>query len=199
MRSLIQKHPKLKYLIGLIAIAILFLTQAASCGGEDTNKGAAKENKTKIEQQDTVIEKQPGDVMPYSPTRNTIKAWAKYWQVPGRLAYVYLTDGPNDHKGGYYVLVGPPVSYCVGLTSPVKKVRVDTGDSDGDTYIPAPGIDTVYGGGDCSIFYGIDAVTNLPFTFNVGLGQNMQYFAQPNQRYDSEPLGVATFDSAKKN
>ena len=48
--------------------------------------------------------------MPYSPTRNTIKSWGKYWSVPGRLAYTYITDGPNDFSGGYYVFVGPPVS-----------------------------------------------------------------------------------------
>ena len=72
------------------------------------------------------------------------------------------------------------------------------GEFGGETYVPAPGIDTAYGGGDCSNFYGIDAVTKLPIGFSVGMGQNMQYFPQPNLRYKAEPLGEATFESAKK-
>lgn len=180
---------------GVLCLAIL--TMGSSCGGTD-NSGQANENKAKLSTYNKVIKNQPNPGMDYSPTRQTIIEWAKYWRVPGRLAYTYITDGPNDFTGGYYVFVGPPVSNCVGLTNPEQKVHVDGDSGSLDTFIPAPGIDSVYGGGDCTEHYGIDATTHLPVAFSVGMGQNMQYFAQPNQRYTAKPLGDATFASAKK-
>lgn len=193
---MIKKHPKLKYVIGFLAVVILFLTQASSC--EEDKSSQAKEGKEKIENYNAAIEKQPVPFMKYSPTRQTVIEWAKYWAVPGRLAYTYITDGPNDFKGGYYVFIGPPVSNCVGLTNPMQRVRADGDGGTHDEFIPAPGVDHVFGGGDCSEHYGIDAVTKLPVAFSVGMGQNFTYFAQPNQRYDAQPLGTATIDTAKK-
>lgn len=193
MRSLIKNK---KFIATVIAIIIAIFTLSA-CESK-SNTGQDKEQKAKIDNYNLVVEKQPNPVMDYSPTRNTIIKWGDYWKVPGRLAYTYITDGPNDHKGGYYVFVGPPVSNCVGLTNPMQKVRVDGDSSHIDTFIPAPGIDSVYGGGDCNEHYGIDAVTKMPVAFSVGMGQNMMYFAQPNQRYDAEPLGSATFETVKK-
>ena len=183
---------------GLMASIVVVLTLFLGGCAAESNTGAEKEDTAKKGSVDRVIEAQPGEVMKYSPTRNTIRTWGKYWEVPGRLAYTYITDGPNDFKGGYYVFVGPPVSMCVGLTSPVQKKKTDLGDYNGEAWVPAPGIDVAYGGGDCSQFYGIDAVTKLPVAFSVGMGQNMTYFGQPNQRYESAPLGAATFDTAKK-
>ena len=66
MRSLIKKHPKWKkFLIAIPAVFVLLATQAESCDGStpDPDKGAGKEQTTKLEQQDTVIEKQPAEIM----------------------------------------------------------------------------------------------------------------------------------------
>jgi hypothetical protein len=63
--------------------------------------------------------------------------------------------------------------------------------------LPAPGMDGVYySGGQCGLYYGIDAVTKTTIAFTVDAAQSMTYFGQPLP-IDAPPLGVATLEKVK--
>lgn len=192
MRSLTPRR-----IIGLL-VATLFAVIALSSCGDPTPTAQDKERAGRQDAYTRSTDKQPANYMEFSPTRRTINAWAKTWDDPNALAYTYIKD--QDGSVGYYVFLGPPVSYNVSITPTYDKAKIDCGQYCSEAIVPAPGIDNAfYSGGGDSVYYGIDAVTGGVASFSVGQGQNMQYFSTPNSRYKSpEPLGDATIEKAKQ-
>lgn len=179
----------------LVALAAVIGVSALAFAGctQDQGNGQEQANKIKQENYDALIAKQLPHKMAYSPSINTINAWIDDWgKEPGKLAYVYLRN-MNGDVIGYYIFNGPPITNCAALTPTYKLIKSDNG----NISVPAPGMDGVYySGGQCGLYYGIDAVSKTTIAFTVDAAQSMTYFGQPLP-VDAPPLGVATLEKVK--
>lgn len=179
-----------------VIVAAVVLT---GCGPEGPKKtGAQKDTESRTKTVEGLINKQPVAKMDYSPTRTTINAWAKTWgHDPNKLAFVYMRASTGQILG-YYVFKGPPVSMCAGITQPWQKVSVDGGQYGAQVLAAAPGLDGVYySGGQCDVYYGIDASTGAYTEFSIGGGLNYQLSDKPLPAVKAEPLAFTSVDEAK--
>lgn len=81
----------LKRTTGIATLVATGAIALAACGGGDDAR--AKETKSNQDSYQQMVSQQPGYTMKYSPTRDTINFWAKTWDKPNKLAYVYLMNG----------------------------------------------------------------------------------------------------------
>lgn len=165
-----------KVISSLIAIILL-----ASACGEVSGQDSAQEQETESRQgsYEALVGAQPAPTMNYSPTRETVSAWIETWDTPGQVAFTYLLNFDGDAIG-YYVLQGPPVSYCAALTPTYELLPWRHGDTRGYIEVPAPGVDGVYySGGQCIQYYGIDATTGSLVEFTAGGSLNFFNSTQP--------------------
>lgn len=141
---------------------------------------------------DNLTANQPAQSMNYSPTRETVNFWVETWDEPGKLAFVYLQNALGEITG-YFVLEGPPVSYCALLTPSYETIG-----REGRVVVPAPGIDgAYYGDGPCHQYYGRDATTGAFVEFTAAGAQNYLLYDQPltfDGRPEPMPLGQTTVD-----
>lgn len=175
-----------------IVLAVVLGVTAGGC--EDDNPS---ESKTQKDNYSKLTKRQPAETMDYSPTRETINAWIRTWEKPGKLAYVYVQNGNGQY--GYYVMKGLPVSYCAMLT-PNYEIK-DRRNS--DVVVPAPGMDGVYySGGQCNVYYGIDATTGAYQEFSLGMNQSYFLYSEPQtlpQYRDAQQMGPTSIEDAKKD
>lgn len=182
------------------ACVLLFGVTAASCEDEDKPSGQATENKSRQSNYDELTNKQPAHRVAYSPGRDTKNAWIDTWgQEKGKLAYIYIQNANGEY--GYFVLVGPPVSYCDSLVPPWTKVGVESGDYIDDTIVQAPGMDGLYHStANCNVYYGIDGVTGQYVEFSVGQNQSYILFSEPSnlpQYRSAQQMGPGSIADAK--
>lgn len=179
-------------IIGLLAVATL-----AACGADQT-KETHSESKTRDSSYSALVKRDPAQSMSYSPTRKTINAWVKTWNVPGQLAFTYILNQAGE-KVGYFVFQGPPVSMCAALTPTwTYEGTPDDGDTAKDQRVPAPSIDGVYySGSQCLSYYGIDAATGRYLEFSIGGTQNYITATQPLD-LNVPPLGYTKIADLKK-
>lgn len=188
-----------KLIVIIMAVALI----TASCGANpsDSNSAEQEEREVQTDGYELLVGNAPAHSMDgHSPTRNTINAWVDTWKVPGQLAFTYILNNAGEATG-YYVFVGPPVSYCASLTPTWDWEVVDLGDSNGHHIIPAPGIDGVYySGGQCIQYFGVDATTGALLEFTVGGALNYQTSTQPLPNYIDVPAsGITTYDDVTPN
>ncbi|QBI53471.1 hypothetical protein [Streptomonospora litoralis] len=176
------------------AVAAVLLLTASDCEGSSSQDQEAKRRQAGYDQ---LSANQPADSMSYSPTRETINRWIDTWDKKGALAYVYVQNGAGQY--GYYVLDGPPVSYCAMLT-PNYEIHDDDSTS-ADEVVPAPGMDgAYYSGQQCDVYYGFDATTGAYVEFSLGANQSYFLFNQPQTMgpySDATQLGETSVDEAK--
>jgi hypothetical protein len=196
----VKRSIKTTLAAGAILTAIL-ATTAASCGGGGDTSGQAKESTNRQSNYDKLIANQPAHTVKHSPTRDTKNAWIDTWgQQAGKLAYVYIQNANGEY--GYYVFIGPPVSYCTSLVPPEQTKRVDLGaDGSAGVVLKAPGMDGTYGSGNnCNIMYGVDAATRAIVEFSIGNNQSYQAFSEPltlPQYRNAKQMGPTSVDAAK--
>lgn len=180
----------------LASVAAVFLVLAlGACSDDEKDKAPEKsESESRDGSYKSQVANQPAVKMGYSPTRNVNNFWVETWDEPGKLAFVYLQSGDGSMLG-YYVLEGPPVSKCTGLTPPVR-VEEPKGDGDGLVVLPNPSVDGVfYSGGECNTYYGKDATTGSYIEYTAGFGINVLLFDEPMPRQtDAQPLGQTTVE-----
>lgn len=165
---------------------------------EETPTAQQEEGERRQGSYDALIERQPGQSMDYSPTRETINFWVETWQEEGKLSFVYLMAG-NGQIIGYYVLEGLPVSYCAMLTPNYEQIGTpNDGSNARNVVVDAPGIDgAYYSGGQCNQYYGRDATTGAYIEFSIGGSLNYLLFDEPIEA-DVEPLGHTTIDDVEE-
>jgi hypothetical protein len=144
------------------AIAIIFALTIgavllAGCGEQSTVHKQEQERERGINQ---TMQDQPAYTMKYSPGRNTLNEWGRAMDDPNKPLYVYLFDSVG-HKIMYFVIEGPPVSYCASTLPPEKLEDVqDDGDDYPDFQVPAPASDALYYvAGNCTQMIGLDSNT----------------------------------------
>lgn len=178
-----RKRNYLYLLIGLIAI----FGTASSCGGQEVPDSQESELRIQQNGYDGLVAGQPARDMDHSPTRDTINAWSDTWEVPGQVAFTYLLNFDGDAIG-YYVLVGPPVSYCASLTPTYDIIAIDGLAERVDTIVPAPSLDGVfYSGSQCIQYFGIDASTGALVEFTAGGSLNFFNSTQPLPNFIDVP------------
>lgn len=159
--------------VGTVLMAMTLVFMMSAC--ESMPTAQKEEIKTQQSNYERLVAKEPAHRTTNPQTRETVNFWVDTWNKEGQLAYVYLQNSKGNMIG-YFVLDGPPVSMCTMLTPNYRIVDR----ADGDVVVPAPGIDGVYrSGGNCSTYYGKDAVTGAFVEFTVGLGINMLLYTQP--------------------
>lgn len=180
----------------IIAILAALLALTACDPGQPTSQ--EEEGERRQRSYDTLIERQPGETMEYSPTRETINFWVSTWEQEGKLSFVYLMAG-NGQIVGYYVLEGLPVSYCAMLTPNYELIDTPSdGSSARDVLVNAPGIDgAYYSGGQCNQYYGRDATTGAYVEFSIGGSLNYLLFDEPLEA-DVEPLGFTSVEDVEE-
>lgn len=172
----------------VVAATTLTVLALSACDGDGSSESQKKENEAKVAGYNQMVKSQPAGTMTYSPTRETINKWIQTWDEPGKLAFVYIQNGAGEY--GYFVTVGPPVSYCAMLT-PNYELRGTPQSTGGMAVLPAPGMDGVYySGGQCNAYYAMDATTGAYLEFTVGANQS--FFL-----YD-EPMQLPEFSAAKQ-
>lgn len=187
----------------LAAVAVLGLAfGVTACSLDDSSKPSAraKESSARDASNADVVAKQPAHKVKYSPTRETKNFWIDTWgQTPNKLSYVYLQDARG--AWGYYILKGLPVTYCVSLVPPEKKVRVSLGQYDGDAFVQGPSMDGTYSSNsNCSSYYGEDATTGAYVEWSVGANQSYLLYSEPMslpQFKDAVPLGKTQLNDVK--
>lgn len=194
---------QVKKLLGTSALVVVLALTLTACNKKSTSTNATA-NESKIQQHGytQLATAQPAHSMDYSPTRDTINGWIDTWGKRGQLAFVYIRNDAGAPIG-YYVLQGPPVTYCAALTPNYKLINPSNNDSNGpDIPVPAPSIDGVYySGGQCSEYIGKDATTDNIFDFTVGLGQSFISTTQPLYLSDPtiKPLGITAVSDLHKD
>lgn len=159
--------------LAVALVAVLGL-MASSCDTTES-EASSDERKTQREGYEGLTDRQPAKSMSYSPSRNTIIRWIETWDEPGQLNFTYLLNNAGEAVG-YFVFVGPPVSYCAMLTPNYSVSR----HQHGNLVLPEPGVDGVYySGGQCVQYYGIDATTDQLIEFTVGGSLNYMSSTQP--------------------
>lgn len=190
-------------MLALSAVCVMVLgATAGSCDDNgSTSKGAAKENAARGSNYERLVASQPAHTVKHSPGRDTKNAWIDAWgQEAGKLAYVYLRTGDS---WGYYVLVGPPVSYCDSLVPPYTKTGMNTDQSgQSQAIVPAPGMDGLYhSASNCNVYYGIDGLSGKYVEFSVGMNQSYVMFDQPSTLpvyKDAQQMAPTSIAEAKK-
>ncbi|MFI0967028.1 hypothetical protein ACH4S8_37440 [Streptomyces sp. NPDC021080] len=184
----------------LTTAAIAF--SATGCLGDGSSSPSARtrESTSVSSDYDRLVTNQPAHTMKYSPTRDTKNFWIDTWgQSPGKLSYVYLQD--SQGRWGYFILKGLPVTYCVSLVPPEKKVRADLGQYDGDAFVQSPSMDGTYSSSsNCTSYYGKDATSGAYVEWSVGANQSYLLYSEPMslpQFKDATPLGKSTFATVK--
>lgn len=191
-----------RWIAGITAAVVLGLT-AGACDDEPDKSGASREDKSRTANQNDLVSKQPAHKVKHSPGRDTKNAWIDTWgQEEGKLAYVYIQNGNGQY--GYFVFVGPPVSYCTSLVPPYTKTRIDVYSSgQQEAIVPAPGMDGLYSSANnCNVYYGIDAVTGKYVEFSIGMNQSYILFSEPStlpQYKSAAQMGPSSIKDAKKN
>lgn len=181
----------------LIVSLIVSLFVFAACAEQTSNDASQREANARDNNYTGVVNKQPAGHMDYSPTRDTINHWMNTWSEKGKVSYVYLLAS-NGQNIGYFVFKGLPVSYCASLTSTENQKRFDTYDGDQWLSVPAPSMDGVYySGGECSQYYGYDAVSGNYYEFNVGNGINFFVSENPLPSIHTQAIGDATINNVK--
>ncbi|MGH3987106.1 MAG: hypothetical protein ACRDTZ_07285 [Pseudonocardiaceae bacterium] len=131
---------------------------------------------------------QPVQAGNYSPTREQIANWTRTWQSgPGKLAYTYLFTQGQNQPIGYYVLIGPPVSYAANATQPYTR---ECGSSS-CVLMPNAGQDGAFynQGSGTNQFYGKDATTGRQLEWG---GTGVWYLLSDKPlRLQAPPLGDA--------
>lgn len=163
--------------LGLVAAGALF----AGCSEPTQQDMDAQRSQDNI---NALVANQPVAVGQYSPTREQINNWNRTWQSgPGKLAYTYLFV--NGQPIGYYVLIGPPVSYAANAT---QTSRIECTGS-GCGVLPNAGQDGAFynqGSGQFQ-FYGKDATTGRQLEWG---GPTMSYLLSDQPlRLSVPPLG----------
>lgn len=184
------------------AIVLASLLTFAACETEGSSPPAqASERAIQQDSYSRLAAAQPAKTMGYSPTRFTINRWVETWGQQGTLAFTYILNELGQ-KVGYYVFVGPPVSYCASLTPTYRfdKVNADgAGGADEQVQVPAPSIDGVYySGGQCTAYYGVDAKTGQLIEFTAGGTLNYVTSTQPLYLDEVVPqLGLTSTDDVE--
>ena len=184
----------------LAVLAVLALAMAfAACGEQSENDKAHEAQATTRKAEFTRLSKQEKiDEATYSPTRRTINFWTETWgHDPNKLSYVYM-QADNGQLTGYYIFKGLPVTECAALTENYEFVDPKNDDHKEDFLVPAPGVDGVYySGGQCSVYYGEDALTHSFMEFSLSGGQSFQLYEKPLPRQKVEPLGFTTIEQVE--
>lgn len=186
---------------GAVMVAMLGLG-AVACEDEPDKSGVSREDASRTRNQNDLIAKQPAHKVKHSPGRDTKNAWIDTWgQEQGKLAYVYIQNGNGQY--GYFVFVGPPVSYCTSLVPPYTKTGIDVYQSgQQQAIVPAPGMDGLYSSSsNCNVYYGIDAVSGKYVEFSIGMNQSYILFSEPSTlpMYKSAAqMGPSSIEAAKK-
>jgi len=161
--------------VGLVSSALL-LTGCKVESSSSTQEQGSRE-------QESIMKRATNKIPTYTPsnflTRDAVNEWMKRMDVPGKTFYIYLL-GDNGTHIGYYVGKTRPVSVCTLMTPPQRLVRGDLGQYNGDFTMPAPSLDGVYGGGECSNnYFFFEASTDAYVEIN-----GMDYFVS------DQPLSV---------
>lgn len=178
------------------ALIATVLLSAFACG----NDSSAQQDESHRQQSnyEFIVANQPALEARYSHTRETINFWTQTWGTePGQLAYVYLTAS-NGQMIGYIIFEGPPVSYCASITPPYRWEDIPNDGGNTETTVPAPAMDAAYySGGQCSVYYGKEAVTGSYREFSIGNGINYLLSDQPLPRQDVEPIFVTSVEDVQ--
>lgn len=177
---------------GIVLFVLAFVL--VGCSESDPSKPSRSETKNTDNAINRLIASTPAHTCENCPTRKTINFWIDTWNVPGQLAFTYIRT-ENPVQDGYYVLDGPPVSYCAALTKTWTYEGTDHDGSDVlDQRVPRRSIDGVYySGSQCSAYYGRDASTGAYIEFSIGAGQNYFLSTQPLP-VGGRPLGPTSAD-----
>jgi hypothetical protein len=106
-------------------------------------------------------------------SRKSINNWTKRMDTPDKLWYIYLMTDSGAFIG-YHICKTVPLSYGVGLTSPVREYN--TSGQGANPLGAAPGVDGVYyTGTDPSVHFCFDAETDAMIVFN----QKFVYYDKP--------------------
>lgn len=127
----------------LLSIGLL----AAACS-EEPAQSAAEEHNAEIAEAniDTLLAAEPPARVSHPMTRKTINFWLEAWDVPDKVSYVYIVADTGSVLG-YFVSIGLPVSYCVGLEDPVEYDKLRRNGTDFVFQAPRQSQDGVYYGG----------------------------------------------------
>jgi hypothetical protein len=190
---------KLKAVLAVLIVALLAIGLTACGGGSENEK--AHENQANIRQRSfaKLSKQEPVEEATFSPTRRTINFWTKTWgHDPNKLSYVYL-QADNGQLTGYYVFKGLPVSECAAMTETYEFVDPKNDEHSQDFMVPAPGMDgAYYSGGQCSVYYGIDALSGQYMEFSLSGGQSFLLYEKPLPKPEVEPLGFTTIQEVKE-
>jgi hypothetical protein len=181
---------KLTVILAAIIASLVILT---ACEPAPTTT-QEKQEQAQQESLDNTMRDEPPYVMQHSPGRHTANAWAKAWDDPNKPAYIYIFDSVG-HKIMYFVIEGPPVSYCASTVSPQQLVRSDGGDYTAETPMPAPAQDGMYYvNANCAQMYGIDYTTKKIVEWTGGGSFNYIVTEDPLQdpEFQDFPQGGAT-------
>ena len=133
----------------IVLLVVVALALAACTGNSTTSPSTPAEqvNREIAESNiDALITAEPPASVSHPMTRQTINFWLETWDVPDKPSYIYIVSDTGAILG-YFVGIGLPVSYCVGLEEPYEKIRLDLGEFGGDTVVPKRSQDGVYYGG----------------------------------------------------
>lgn len=182
-----------------VFVLVALVVGLTACGSSENEK--AHENQANVRQRifAKLSKQEPLEEPTFSPTRRTINFWTKTWgHDPNKLAYVYMM-AENGQLTGYYVFKGPPVSECAAMTETYEFVDPKNDDSSTDFMVPAPGVDgAYYSGGQCSVYYGIEALNGSFTEFSLSGGQSFKLFDKPLPNQEVEPLGFTTIEQVKE-
>jgi hypothetical protein len=182
-----------KILVALVAALMLVFVAGCEPPPDDAEE---RERQTQEENHANLQSNQPAETMDYSPTREGINYWINTWEEEGKLSYVYLLAS-NGQKIGYYVLEGLPISYCASLT-PTQRIETK-GVNDAAVVVQNPSMDGVwYSGGQCTQYFGKDALTGSYVEWTVGTGISQLVTEQPLPAPEAEPLTTTSVEDVEK-
>lgn len=175
-----------------LILILLFAVLLTGCDEQSAGEQDAAARDRNAEQ---LVQQQPGGTMDYSPTREGINDWMQTWEDRGQVAYVYLLAA-NGEEVGYYVMEGPPISYCAAMAPPVESESNGNG---GMVTIPSQAMDgAYYSGNQCSQYYGFDAVTGEYVEYTIGNGMNHLVHTTPRE-VEVEPFTGTSVDDVERS
>jgi hypothetical protein len=188
------------------AITLIFALLIAGIlvtGCSDPPNTVERQEQQRQQSIETILTNQPGYNMKYSPGRNTLNEWGRAMDDPNKPLYVYLFDSVG-HKIMYFVIEGPPVSYCASLLPSQKLENADGGDGyDMEVPMPAPSQDGLfYVAGNCTQMIGLDYNTGEIVEWTGGGSFNQIVLESPavSPEFQDFPQGGPTsLDNVKDN
>lgn len=164
----------------IVTLLVAAIAIGASAGCSSQRQRDAGQSRQNV---DRLIAQQPVEAGTWSPTREQIANWTRTWQSgPGKLAYVYLFNQGQNEPIGYYVLIGPPVSYAASAVEPYSGATANAG-QDGAFYSTGTGT---------TQFYGKDATTGRQLEWG---GTGVWYLLSDRPlRLQAPPLGDTTIE-----